>query len=110
MLIQLLSPLIVSPPPPIRSNLANQLDEQRRVADDEAKERQFLLGKFRNLEHEVDLLREQLEEEHQAKANSQRQLAKAQGDVQMWRQKYEKDGLAKAEELEAAKLKMQGRG
>ena len=27
----------------------------------------------------------------------------------MWRQKYEKDGLARAEELESAKLKLQSR-
>ena len=93
----------------IRANLAAQLDEQKRIADDESKERGFLLGKYRNLEHEVDLAREQLEEEHQAKADSQRQLNKAFSEVSLWRQKYEKDGLAKAEELEAAKLKMQAR-
>ena len=34
---------------------------------------------------------------------------KAFSEVSLWRQKYEKDGLAKAEELEAAKLKMQAR-
>ena len=59
------------------------MDEQNRIADDEAKERSFLLGKYRNLEHEVDLLREQLEEEHQAKADSGRQLQKANGEVQV---------------------------
>jgi myosin heavy chain 6/7 len=93
----------------IRANLASQLDEQKRIADDESKERSFLLGKFRNLEHENDLAREQLEEEHQSKADSQRQLNKAFAEVNLWRQKYEKEGLAKAEELEAAKLKMQAR-
>ncbi len=36
-----------------RSTLQAQLDEQHRLADDEAKERSFLLGKYRNLEHEV---------------------------------------------------------
>merc|ERR1712088_1082152 len=49
----------------IRVNLQAQLDEQRRIADDESKERTFLLGKYRNLEHEVDTVREQLEEESQ---------------------------------------------
>lgn len=93
----------------VRANLAAQLDEQRRIADDESKERSFLLGKFRNLEHEVDLIREQMEEEHQAKNDSTRQLAKANGDVNYWRQKYEKEGLARAEELEAAKMKLQSR-
>ena len=31
----------------IRANLAAQLDEQKRIADDESKERGFLLGKYR---------------------------------------------------------------
>merc|ERR1711892_124713 len=34
---------------------------------------------------------------------------KAQGDADMWRQKYEIDGLAKAEELEMSRLKLQAR-
>merc|ERR1712061_785641 len=38
-----------------------------------------------------------------------RQLNKALGDADMWKQKYEIDGIAKAEELEMARLKMQAR-
>merc|ERR1711935_1298206 len=38
----------------IRAQLASQLDEAKRVADDEAKERHALLGKFKNVEHELD--------------------------------------------------------
>merc|ERR1712064_145467 len=79
------------------------------IADDESKERGFILGKFRNLEHEVDLMREQLEEEGQSKADALRMLSKSVGEAQMLRQKYEKDGLARAEELESAKLKLQSR-
>merc|ERR1719444_423402 len=37
-----------------------------------------------------------------------RQLNKAQGESDMWRQRYEKDGLGKAEELEMVKGKLQG--
>ena len=69
----------------------------------------YLLGKYRNLEHEVDTVREQLEEESQSKSDSLRQLSKSVGDANMWRQKYEREGLAKAEELEAAKMKIQSR-
>jgi len=58
---------------------------------------------------QVDLIRDSLEEEHHSRTNSARQLTKAQGEVQLWRQKYEKDGLARAEELEAAKMKLQSR-
>merc|ERR1719251_403384 len=47
----------------IKGTLGTQLEETKKVADDECKERGFLLGKYRNQEHEVDLPREQLEEE-----------------------------------------------
>merc|ERR1719334_757298 len=93
----------------IKQTLNAQLDEQKKIADDEAKERVFLLGKFRNLEHEVDTTREQLEEETQSKADALRMLSKSVGDAQMWRMKYEKDGLARCEELESAKMKLQSR-
>ena len=63
----------------------------------------------RNLEHEVDLTKGQLEEESASKNDALRLLSKSVGDSQMWRQKYEKEGLAKAEESESAKLKLQSR-
>merc|ERR1712038_928101 len=93
----------------VKSSLCAQLDEQRIVADNEAKERQSLLGKFRNAEHEVDGMKEHLDEETAAKDNLARQLSKAQGEADMWRTRYEKDGVGKAEELEMARLKMQAR-
>merc|ERR1719232_1621587 len=77
----------------IKSTLQAQLGETKKVSDDECKERGFLLGKYRNQEHEVDLTREQLEEEAQSKADALRLLSKSVGEAQMWRQKYEKDGL-----------------
>merc|ERR1712130_651132 len=92
-----------------KSALASALDEQKMVADGEAKERVALLGKFRNMEHMADGLRENYDEEVSAKENLARQLNKALGDADMWRQKYEVDGMAKAEELEMAKLKLQAR-
>merc|ERR1719339_566315 len=47
--------------------LGNQLDEARRVADEENKERVTLLGKYRNMEHDLDGLCEQLNEENESK-------------------------------------------
>merc|ERR1712018_694751 len=58
-------------------------------------------------EHEVDGLREQLDEELGAKDDILRQYAKVTQEADLWRQKYESEGLAKAEELEMAKLKLQ---
>merc|ERR1712172_423132 len=92
-----------------KSALVSALDEQKCIADNEAKERVSLLGKFRNMEHMADGLRENYDEEAGAKENLARQLNKALGDADMWRQKYEIDGLAKAEELEMAKMKLQAR-
>merc|ERR1711936_39304 len=81
----------------------------KKVADDEAKERLLLLGKFKNLEHEVDGAREQLDEEIGLKEDIARQLNKACQEADMWRQKYESEGLAKAEDLEMQKMKLQAR-
>ena len=92
-----------------RSGLANALDEAKAVCDHEAKERVSLLGKYRNLEHELDGLKQTFDEEVGAKENVARQVAKAQGDSDMWRQKYEIDGMARAEELAMAQLKLQAR-
>merc|ERR1719466_649039 len=92
-----------------KSALVSALDEQKAIADNEAKERVSLLGKFRNMEHMADGLKENYDEEACAKENLARQLNKALGDADMWKQKYEIDGVAKAEELEMAKLKMQAR-
>merc|ERR1712117_470476 len=93
----------------LRQTLTQQLDEVNKIAETEAKERTFLLGKYRNLEHEVDLTKGQLEEEGASKNDALRLLSKSVGDSQMWRQKYEKEGLAKAEEAESAKMKLQSR-
>ena len=40
-----------------------QLEDAKRLCDDETKERQSLLGRFRNLEHEYDGMNVILEEE-----------------------------------------------
>lgn len=68
-----------------------------------SQERATLLGKFRNLEHDLDNLREQVEEEAEGKGDLQRQLSKANAEAQLWRSKYESEGVARAEELEEAK-------
>lgn len=68
--------------------------------------RATLLGKYRNLEHDIDGLREQLDEECETKAEMQRLLSKASAETLMWRSKYESEGLAKVEEAEAARMKL----
>ncbi|XP_069700194.1 myosin heavy chain, muscle isoform X1 [Periplaneta americana] len=93
----------------LKISLTTQLEDTKRLADEESRERATLLGKFRNLEHDLDNLREQVEEEAEGKADIQRQLSKANAEAQLWRSKYESEGVARAEELEEAKRKLQAR-
>merc|ERR1712061_732935 len=91
----------------LKAQLQTQLDEACVVADDEAKERAALLGKFKNLEHELDGVKEHMDEEGGLKEDILRQVAKANQESDMWRSKYETEGIAKAEDIEMNKLKLQ---
>merc|ERR1712214_192030 len=93
----------------LKISLADQLSEVRAVADNEAKERQSLLGKYRNAEHDVAGMKDHYDEEVSSKENVIRQMSKANAEAEMMKLRYEKEGVAKAEELELAKLKMQAR-
>merc|ERR1712013_12800 len=89
-----------------KSALGAQLNDIKALCDNEARERQLLLGKFRNLEHEVDGAKEALDEEAAGRENILRLAAKAEGDAAAMRQKYEVEAVAKGEELEMTKMKL----
>ncbi len=93
----------------MKVSLATQLEDTKRLADEESRERATLLGKFRNVEHDLDTMREHLDEEVQGKTDLHRQLSKANAEAQLWRAKYESEGVARAEELEESKRKLQAR-
>merc|ERR1719308_255019 len=92
-----------------KSALGAQLNDVKALCDNEARDRQLLLGKFRNLEHEVDVAKEALDEEASGRENVLRLNAKAEGDAAAMRQKYEVEAVAKAEELEMTKMKLAAR-
>merc|ERR1719312_1630160 len=89
--------------------LSEQLSDVQDQANHEAKERQILLGKYRNIEHEVAGLKDALDEEMSSRDNLLRQLSKLEAEAELLRVRYGKDGLGKVEELENARLKMQAR-
>ncbi|WAR11021.1 MYS-like protein [Mya arenaria] len=68
--------------------------------------RQKLSSELRNLMSDMDTLREQLEEEGDAKVDLQRQLSRANSEANAWRVKYESEGMARAEELEDIRRKL----
>merc|ERR1719206_1560611 len=92
-----------------KAALAAQLNDVKALCDNEARERGLLLGKYRNLEHELDGARCALEEESAGRENTLRLVAKAEAESQCWRQKYETDAVAKGEELEMTKMKLTAR-
>merc|ERR1719494_1141203 len=92
-----------------KAALAAQLNDVKALCDNEARERGLLLGKYRNLEHELDGARCALKEESAGRENTLRLVAKAEAESQCWRQKYETDAVAKGEELEMTKMKLTAR-
>merc|ERR1712012_1141344 len=92
-----------------KAALAAQLNDVKALCDNEARERGLLLGKYRNLEHELDGARCALEAESAGRENTLRLVAKAEGEAQWWRQKYETDAVDKGEELEMTKMKLTAR-
>ncbi|KAG7243498.1 hypothetical protein INR49_011054 [Caranx melampygus] len=73
-----------------------QIEELKRHVEEEVK----------SARHDCDLLREQFEEEQEAKAELQRGMSKANSEVAQWRTKYETDAIQRTEELEEAKKKL----
>ena len=93
----------------IKIQLSAQLEDIKRMADDEAKERQSLLGRFRTLEHEFDGVKTHFDDEVQQREECGHQLNKSLGELNHWRSKFEHEALARIEELEATKIKLQAR-
>ncbi|GMT04726.1 hypothetical protein PENTCL1PPCAC_26900, partial [Pristionchus entomophagus] len=80
--------------------LTNQLEESKRFADEESRERQNLSNLSRNLQRDVDHLKEQVEDEIAAKGETTRQLSRAQNELEIWKSKFESEGLIGADEFD----------
>lgn len=68
-----------------------------------------LNGDIRNLNADLDNLREALEEEAENKGDIQRLLAKTQNEMQQLKAKFEGSGSIRSEELDEAKRKFMAR-
>merc|ERR1719270_2302262 len=79
------------------------------LADSEAKDRGALLAKFKMLSTDLENLQEKLENENIRKSDALKSLSKAQAEIQLWRSRYETEGMGRIEELEAGRSKLQSR-
>merc|ERR1711997_51569 len=58
---------------------------------------------------ELENLREKIDEENQKKSDALKALSKSQAEMQLWKSKYETEGLGLVEELESSKQKLSAR-
>lgn len=58
---------------------------------------------------QLENLKERIEEESEKKSDALKALSKAQAEIQLWRSKYETEGLGRIDELEGSKTKLTSR-
>merc|ERR1712141_646177 len=90
-------------------SLTTQYEDTKRLGDSESRDRASLLARFKNLNSELENLRDRIEEESEKKSDGLKALSKAQAEVQLWRSKYETEGLGRVDELEGSKAKIMAR-
>jgi len=90
-------------------SLTTQLEDTKRLADGEARDRASLLVKFKALVTECENLKMRIEEEAEKKNDQLKLLSKAQSEIQLWKSKYETEALGRIEELEGNKSKLSSR-
>ncbi len=62
-----------------------------------------------NLSLQLENLRMRIEEESEKKSDALKALSKAQAEVQLWRSKFETEGLGRIDELDAGRQKLNAR-
>merc|ERR1712154_329439 len=85
------------------------MGDTKRLGDAEARDRSAMLSKFKNLSTELENLRERIDDEHQRKSDALKALSKAQAEIQLWRSRYETEGMGRVDELEMSRNKLQAR-
>merc|ERR1719242_2680095 len=89
-----------------KSSLTTQLEDTKRLGDSEARDRAALLSKFKAVNSELGNLRERIEEESEKKSDALKALSKAQAEIQLWKSKFETEGMGRVDDLEGGKQKL----
>merc|ERR1712045_662477 len=86
-----------------------QLEDTKRLGEAEARDRSALLSKFKNLNTELENTRERIEDEHGRKSYALKALSKAQAEIQLWKSRFETEGMGRVDELDASRNKLMSR-
>merc|ERR1711902_322860 len=76
---------------------------------EDTKARAALLTKYKMMSTDLENLREKLENEAMRKSDALKALSKAQAETQLWKSRFETEGLGRIEELEGARNKLQAK-
>merc|ERR1739848_735601 len=87
-------------------SLTTRLEDTKRLAEGVARDRAALLTKFKHLTTEVENLKMKIDEESEKKNDILRAVSKAQAEIQLWKSKFETEGLGRIDELEGNKGKL----
>jgi len=78
-------------------SVSTQLEDTKSLANAESKDRSSLLTKYKMMTTDLENVREKLENENMRKSDSLKALSKAQAEIQLWKSRYETEGLGRVE-------------
>merc|ERR1712112_761856 len=90
-------------------SVTTQLEDTKALADAEAKDRANLLTKYKMFTTDLENIREKIENEAMRKSDALKALSKAQAEIQLWKSRFETEGLGRIDELEGARNKLQAK-
>jgi myosin heavy chain 6/7 len=90
-------------------SLTTQLEDTKRLAESESKDRATLLTKFKALSTDLENMREKIDNEYVRKSDAMKALSKAQAEIQLWKSRYETEGMGRVDELEGANAKLKSK-
>merc|ERR1711910_204438 len=67
------------------------------------------MNKCKMFSTDLENLREKLENENARKSDTLKALSKAQAEIQLWKSRFETEGMGRVEELESARNKLQSK-
>merc|ERR1719495_2736836 len=92
-----------------KKKLQTQLEDTKKLADGEARDRASLLTKYKALLTDCENFKMKIEEEAEKKNDMLRLLSKAQAEIQLWKSKFETEAMGRIDELEGSRSKLSAR-
>merc|ERR1719170_123971 len=90
-------------------SVTTQLEDTKALADAESKDRAALLTKYKMFTTDLENIREKIENEAMRKSDALKALSKAQAEIQLWKSRFETEGIGRIEGLESARNKLQAK-